>query len=182
MGRRHYCPRPPRYTMARVIVYTVTLFDFGFRCWLVELLSPRPWPPSEGADWSLEAPNRGHLCASTMPKHKRRLRGKPRRGSPWRPRRPSLSLRDESIPASSRPSPEAELSHHSSDSVNCKLQSYGPDFTVALLFAALPSGSSRNSTGFLSVLGPPSHLRCSATTSEAGFCGRWNTLYGRSNE
>jgi hypothetical protein len=27
--------------------------------------------------------------SSTMPKHKKRLRGKPRRGSPWRPRRPT---------------------------------------------------------------------------------------------
>ena len=111
MGRHFYCPRPPRYTMARAIVSIVTLFDFGFCCWLAKLLSSRPCPPFEGADWSLEAPCCGHLCASTMPKHKRRLRGKPWRGSPWRPRRPSLSLRDESPLAPSRPPPEKEPSH-----------------------------------------------------------------------
>jgi hypothetical protein len=111
MGRRVYCPRPPRFTMARVIVSIVTLCCFGFCCWLAELLSPRPWPAFESAYWSLEAPRRGHLCVHTMPKHKRRLRGKPRRGSPWRPRRPSFSSRDASPPAPSRHLQEAEPSH-----------------------------------------------------------------------
>jgi hypothetical protein len=118
MGRQVYCPRPLRYNMERAIVSIVTLCGFGFYCWLAELLSLHPWPAFESIYWSLEAPRHCHLYVHTMPKHKRRLRGKPRRGDPWKPRRPSLSSRDASPPAPSRHLQEAEPSHtHTTQSI-----------------------------------------------------------------
>jgi hypothetical protein len=49
-----------------------------------------------------------------MPKHRRRLRGKPQRGSPWRPRRPSFFSRDTSPSAPSHHLQEAQPSHTAS--------------------------------------------------------------------
>jgi hypothetical protein len=64
-------------------------------CWWFDGLSPSlPWPLYECAHWSPVAPYYTQpcdlCCVQSMPKHKRCLRGKQRRGSPWRPQRPSF--------------------------------------------------------------------------------------------
>jgi hypothetical protein len=163
MGRRVYCPRPPHFDMARVIFSVVTLWCYGFCWWLAELPPPRPWPAFESACWSLEAPHRDHLCVYTMPKHKRRLRGKPRRGSPWRPRRPSFFSHDTSPSAPSRHLQEAQPSHtppaQSTASFNSlDLIPRSPCSSLPLLLA--PTGTEPQSTqrsAFPSTLGeePP---------------------------
>jgi hypothetical protein len=73
----------------------LVLFSAHCLCWWLDGLSPSLlWPMYECAHWSLVAPYHTQpcdlCCLQAMPKHKHRLRGKPRRGSPWRPRRPSF--------------------------------------------------------------------------------------------
>jgi hypothetical protein len=92
-----------------------------WRCYLLRFIvsvagsfgSPllQPWPSFDCAYWSSAAPlipqPGDHSCAHPMPKHKERLRGRPRRGSPWRPRRPSFSP-PASPPTDSAIHPQAE--------------------------------------------------------------------------
>jgi hypothetical protein len=61
--------------------------------WLEEFSHPSPWPTQDSAGGPPETPPHfwTFACCNEppMPNHKPRLRGRPRRGSPWRPRRPS---------------------------------------------------------------------------------------------
>jgi hypothetical protein len=59
--------------------------------------------------------------SSTMPKHKKRLRGKPRRGSPWRPRRPLAP--PPAQPPVDTPTHHRELVPHSLSSALREIQS-----------------------------------------------------------
>jgi hypothetical protein len=79
---------PTHFLMALLLVSVHCL------CWWLEELSPPcPWPTQDSAPWPPETPPHpwafGRCYGLPMPDHKPRLRGRPRRGSPWRPRRPS---------------------------------------------------------------------------------------------
>jgi hypothetical protein len=128
------------------VILRVILWCHCFCWWLEELPPPLPWPTYKCAYWSLEAPHHDHpcdlSCVQSMPKHKRRLRGKPRRGSPWRPRRPSFFSHDMPPSAPSLHLQEAQPSQHSSSSADCKLQFPGSDSSVAMLFSAFTPRSS----------------------------------------
>jgi hypothetical protein len=127
--------RPPHCLMALLLVSVHCL------CWWFVGLSPsQPWPSFDCAHWSSAAPLNtqpgDHSSAHPMPKHKERLRGRPRRGSPWRPRRPSFSP-PASPPTGSSIHPQAEP--HSLTSLNPPTM----NFNCLELIPRLPSSSLR---------------------------------------
>jgi hypothetical protein len=137
MGGYVNCSCPRLFVMARAIT-SVFMFWFHVSCWWSTELSPqRLWL---AFNLSLESPHRDFPCVlcyiDSMPKHKKRLRGKPRRGSPWRPRRPSFFEHDSSSPAQpslSQPPPPT------ASSTPLDLISRSPYPSLRLLFA--PPGS-----------------------------------------
>jgi hypothetical protein len=100
---RALTPLPPDvFGMARLLVMAHCMC-----CWLEVLFRPRPWltrtSTGDPPETTLHLWTFACCYSNSMPRHKLRLRGRPRQGSPWRPRRP--------MAPPSEPPPTKETTH-----------------------------------------------------------------------